>query len=209
MHVHVFCYLPVGTASQKRSCQIRCSRTHWETSPTIKTPFFILIAISYPPISSFLTPRANQGETGGKLTGKQLRFKLKSQQSMFSSLTWHPFSHTHPVKKERQIVRERVKATKKEKERKKQKRQTSLRKRDRPLNMCFLFIISWLGASSFCENPYLLNIRLRDSRESIFCAWADKHRTQSGGDGGMKPGAGLTPLVMDGGSKSVRMALCK
>lgn len=77
------------------------------------------------------------------------------------------------------------------------------------LNMCFLFIISWLGASSFGENPYLLNIRPRDSGESIFCAWADKHRTQSGGDGATEQAAGLTPPVMDGGSESVRMALCK
>lgn len=75
--------------------------------------------------------------------------------------------------------------------------------------MCFLFIISWLGASSFGENPYLLNIRPRDSGESIFCAWADKHRTQSGGDGATEQAAGLTPPVMDGGSESVRMALCK
>ncbi|CAB1459120.1 unnamed protein product [Pleuronectes platessa] len=37
----------------------------------------------------------------------------------------------------------------------------------------------------------------------------DKHRTQSGGDGATEQAAGLTPPVMDGGSESVRMALCK
>ena len=52
------------------------------------------------------------------------------------------------------------------------------------LTMCFLFIISWLGASSSSENSYLLNIREKNSRESIFCAWTDKHKTQSGRGGG-------------------------
>jgi len=73
---------------KKRSCQNPpLAKRIEKQGPTIKTAFFILIAISFPPVSSFFTPRANQGKTGGKLTGKQLRFKLKSQQSMFSSLT--------------------------------------------------------------------------------------------------------------------------
>jgi len=31
------------------------------------------------------------------------------------------------------------------------------------------------------KNSYLLNIRERNSGESIFCAWPDKHKTQSEG----------------------------
>ncbi len=141
MHVHVFCYLPVGTASQKRSCQIRCSRTHWETSPTIKTPFFILIAISYPPISSFLTPRANQGKTGGKLTGKQLRFKLKSQQSMFSSLTWHPF-FPHTSCKKRKTDSERESKSYKKRKRKKKQKKTDVSKKEGPSFWICVFCLS-------------------------------------------------------------------
>lgn len=58
-------YLPVGASWRKPSCQIHCSRARRETRATIKTPFFILIAISYPAISSFLTPRANRGKKRG------------------------------------------------------------------------------------------------------------------------------------------------
>ena len=81
------------------------------------------------------------------------------------------------------------------------------------LNTCFLFIISWLGASSSRENSYLLNIRGRNSGESIFCARADKHKTQSEGERkteqrrrGPHP---LIPAVMDSRSKSVGTVLCK
>lgn len=58
-------YLPVGASSQKPNCQIRCSWVRRETRATIKTPFFILIAISYPPISTFIPPRANREKKRG------------------------------------------------------------------------------------------------------------------------------------------------
>lgn len=78
-------------------------RMRSETRPSIGTPSFILIAIPFfsPPVSSYFfstpPPWVNGRKSSRELTGKQLRFKLKSQQRMFSSLTWHPFSCTRPT----------------------------------------------------------------------------------------------------------------
>lgn len=134
---------------QKRMCS--------ETRPSIGTPSFILIAIPFffsPPVSSYFfstpPPWVNGRKSSRELTGKQLRFKLKSQQRMFSSLTWHPFSCTRPTNTQKRETGKKKYACLKKKN--KRERLRERKERDGPFWICvFLFIISWLGASSFWE----------------------------------------------------------